>query len=61
MDGAAVDDGVERAGRWPEQVRGERTVGMLEPSLTTGCGTNVIDGTLIVSPPPVPAHSRRGR
>jgi Uma2 family endonuclease len=58
MDGAAIDEGIDHAGRWPEHVSGEWTVEMLETLPDDGLRYELIDGTLIVSPAPIMVHQR---
>ena len=45
-----------RARRWPEQVRGEWTVELLDSLPEVNLRYELLDGTLLVSPAPVPRH-----
>ena len=58
MVGMAEPATTEREIGWPARVDGEWTVEMLETLPDDGLRYELVDGTLIVSPSPVPRHQR---
>jgi len=58
MVGMAEPTATAAAVGWPSRVDGEWTVDLLETLPDDGLRYEIIDGTLIVSPSPVPRHQR---